>query len=46
LHGSYERIASGLTMDVFRDLTKAPSFSLNFKEKDPEELWGIIHGAR
>lgn len=47
LHGSYERIAGGLSSDALRDLTFAPSFAYVDEEvtQDPEKTWNMINEA-
>ena len=47
LHGSFERIAGGLSSDALRDLTFAPSFAYVDTEvsQDPENTWNMINEA-
>ena len=47
LHGSYERIAGGWSLDALRDLTFAPCFGYNGAEltNNPENTWNMINEA-
>ena len=41
-HGSYKAIESGNIDEAMRDLTGAPSFSIEISEKSEDDLWRII----
>ena len=45
LHGTYQRIETGLSITALRDLTGAPSYLLKISEIEKEKLWQKIKDA-
>jgi calpain-15 len=45
LHGTYQRIETGLSLTALRDMTGAPSYLIKIEKMNKEELWRKIKEA-